>query len=391
MTRIYIILSLFFFSCSSAYHDNAIVPVVNNLSYQIKLVDSLNVDLNEFVYAKYSKHQIWEDSLFFGLSPGAEPNTISVFNLKNEHFVKKIKIDRNFFKNDISSFYIHNPDSIYFLSFQSKNIYLIDNDGKKKNEWNISFLGENPFGEIDFMFPTFVMYNSFYFDGEKNQIVCSIVSQRFHELAGDSNLPSIAIIDLNLGKITKAFSPPIGKIKSRRNNFYPDDISVVQITLHDGIVYASYPIDQLIYQYDLETGELLRISPPFAGEEELKFLPPMAYDIKKDRSKAWVYRIQTPYFENLRYHSDSKIFSRVFHHFYESSESTVNKGQFRTSTIFLFDKNLNLVGKEIVQNSKLGAFGSVSTKDGYLSAPHDFYQKDEKFLNHKYHYKIKKI
>jgi len=390
MIRIYVILSLFLICLLSACQDQAIMPN-SNQSYQIKLVDSLNVSLDNFVYPSYSKHQIYKDSLFFGLSPGAEPNTIAVFDLINEKFIKKIKIDRNFFKSDISSFYIHNPDSIYFFSFQSKNIYLIDNNGDKLNEWEISFKDNNPFGETDFMFPTFVMYDSFYFDSESNQIVCPIISQRFHELPGDNDLPSIAIVDLNKEEIIKTLTPPIGKMRDRGNKFYPDDVSVIQITVQDGIVYASYPIDPIIYKYDLRTGDLIEASKSYADDEELKFSPPMAYDEKKDRSKAWRYRTSTPYFENLRYHSKSKIFSRVFHHFYERGESEIDKGQFRTSTIFLFDKNLNLVGKEIIENSKLGAFGSVSTNDGYLSSPHDFYQKDEKFLSHKYFYKIKNL
>jgi hypothetical protein len=385
----YVVLSFFFISCSSAYQDKVIVPAINNLSYQIKLVDSLNVALGEFVYTSYSKHQIWEDSLFFGLSPGAEPNTISVFDLENEQFVKKIKIDRNFFKSDISSFYVHNPDSIYFFSFQSKNIYLIDDNGDKVDEWEISFKDKNPFGEADFMFPTFVMYDSFYFDIKRNQLVCPIISQRFHELTGDNDLPSIAILDLNKAEIIRTLAQPIGKMRERGNGFYPDDISVVQITVLDGIVYASYPIDPIIYKYELETGTLIGASKAYTDDKELKFIPPMAYDVKKDRSKSWNYRIETPYFENLKYHSKSQIFSRIFHHQYELSGSVIDKGQFRTTTIFLFDKNLNLVGKEVVEDSKLGAFGSVSTDDGYLSSSHDFYQKNENYLNHKYQYKIK--
>jgi hypothetical protein len=385
----YIILSLLLISCSSAYQEKAIIPGDKSLSYEIELTDSLNVALGEFVYTSYSKHQIWKDSLFFGLSPGAEPNTISVFDLENEQFVKKIKIDRNFFKSDISSFYIHNPDSIYFLSFQSKNIYLIDYNGDKIDEWEISFKDKNPFGETDFMFPEFVMYDSFYFDSKNNQLVCPIISQRFHELTGDNDLPSIAIIDLNQGEIMKTFAPPIGKIRDRQNNFYPDDISVIQFTVQDGIVYASYPIDPIIYKYDLETGTLIGASKAYTDDKDLKFIPPMSYDVKKDRSKSWNYRIETPYFENLKYHSKSQIFSRIFHHFYVRSESASDKGQFRTTTIFLFDKNLNLVGKEVVEDSKLGAFGSVSTDDGYLSSSHDFYQKNENYLNHKYQYKIK--
>lgn len=387
--RMYVVLSLLFISCSSANQDKVIVPAINNLSYQIKLVDSLNTTLGEFVYTSYSKHQIWENSLFFGLSPGAEPNTISVFDLENEQFVKKIKIDRNFFKSDISSFYVHNPDSIYFFSFQSKNIYLIDNNGDKVDEWEISFKDKNPFGETDFMFPTFVMYDSFYFDIKRNQLVCPIISQRFHELTGDNDLPSIAIIDLNKEEIIRTLAQPIGKMRERGNGFYPDDISVIQFTVQDGFVYASYPIDPIIYKYDLETGTLIGASKAYTDDKELKFIPPMSYDVKKVRSKSWNYRIETPYFENLKYHSQSEIFSRIFHHLYELRESASDKGQFRTTTIFLFDKNLNLLGKEVVKDSKLGAFGSVLTNDGYLSASHDFYQKNENYLSHKYQYKIK--
>lgn len=380
---------MFYFSCSSAIQDE--VNLDSIYSYQIDLVDSLNVELGEFVYSSYSKHQIWNDSLFFGLTPAAEPNTISVFNLKSSKFEKKIKIDRNFFKSDISSFYIHNPDSIYFFSFQSKNIYLIDNNGDKVNEWQISFRDNNPFDETDFMFPTFVMYDSFYFNRKKNQIVCPIISQRFHELTGGNDLPSIAIVDLNTEEIIKVLAPPVGKMLERGSNFYPDDISVIQMTVQGEFVYASYPIDQIIYKYDLATGDLLKTSKAFADDKDLGFMPAMSYDFKKDRKKAWKYRLETPYFENLKYHSKSKIFSRIFHHRYVRGESGIDKGQFRTASILLFDMNLNLVGKEIVQNSKLGAFGSVSTDDGYLSSPNDFYQKNENYLNHKYLYKIKSI
>lgn len=387
--RIYIIIFLLFLSCSSASQDKMNFDRDNGVAYQIELSDSLNVELEEFVYSSYSKHQTWNDSLLYGLTPAAEPNTISLFNLKSGKFSKKIKIDRNFFKSDISSFYVHNPDSIYFFSFQSKNIYLIDDNGDKLNEWEISFKDKNPFGETDFMFPTFVMYDSFYFDSKTNQIVCPIISQRFHELPGENELPSIAIVDLNSEKIIKTLAPPIGKIRDRGDKFYPDDISVIQITVQDGIVYASYPIDPIIYKYDLSTGDLIEASKSFADDEELKFLPPMTYDVKKDRRKAWKYRIETPYFENLKYHSKSKVFSRIFHHLYERDESGIDKGQFRTATIFLLDKNLNLVGKEVVKNSRLGAFGSVSTNDGYLSSPHDFYQKNENYLSHKYLYTIK--
>jgi hypothetical protein len=178
-------------------------------------------------------------------------------------------------------------------------------------------------------------------------------------------------------------------MRERGNGFYPDDISVIQFTVQDGFVYASFPIDPIIYKYDLETGTLIGASKAYTDDKELKFIPPMSYDVKKDRSKSWNYRIETPYFENLKYHSQSEIFSRIFHHLYELRESASDKGQFRTTTIFLFDKNLNLLGKEVVKDSKLGAFGSVLTNDGYLSASHDFYQKNENYLSHKYQYKIK--
>lgn len=387
--KIHIILVLFFIGCSSATKDKVLIPNDISLSYEIKLTDSLNVEVGESVYSSYPKHQIWNDSLFYGLTPAAEPNTISLFNLRSGKFLKKIKIDRNFFKSDISSFYVHNPDSIYFFSFQSKNIYLIDSNGEKLDEWEISFNVKNPFGETDFMFPTFVMYDSFYFDSKNNQIVCPIISQRFHELPGDNELPSIAVVDLNKEEIIKTLVPPIGKMRDRGDGFYPDDISVIQMTVLDGIVYASYPIDPIIYKYELATGKLLEASKAFIDEKELGFMPPMSYDFKKDRSKAWKYRLETPYFENLKYHSKSKVFSRIFHHLYQRGESGIDKGQFRTATIYLFDKNLNLLGKEVVNNSRLGVFGSVSTGDGYLSSPHDFYQKNENYLSHKYLYTIK--
>jgi len=345
----------------------------------------INIPIPDTAYASYPKHQIYKN-FFIGLNPFNEPNILTLIDIENKLLVKKIKIDPNFFKSSIFSFYVHNLDSIFFNSHQNNLVYLIDEKGQKINEWAIDFeveeLAHDPAG---FMFPSFTLYDRLIYDPLRKSLFASLISQRYHERSGDEDPNMIVEIDLGTSEITNVISASLGKMKNRDKKFYPDDISIPQFYVVANSLYISYPIDPVIYEYGLENKQFKEFDEIL--ENNLGFSPPMEYDIKKDRKKSWEYRNITPFFENLNYHQDLGVFSRIFHH--ENLPDIEGKfnGHLRSSSIFIFDKDLRLIEQKIIEGGQLGVFKSTPLSDGWLIAPNEYYKDSETAFHHSFRYK----
>lgn len=81
----------------------------------------LEIIVPEFVPSNYTKHQIINDSIFIGLNSFKLPNTLVVFDIKNQQYIKNINLDINLFKYEIDSFYAVSLDSIFLNSIQGQN------------------------------------------------------------------------------------------------------------------------------------------------------------------------------------------------------------------------------------------------------------------------------
>jgi len=349
-------------------------------------INDLSISTNPPISSTYQIIGNYNDSLFFGLNPYLNPNLISVFDLKNETFLKNIVIDPNFFKSDIMNFHVHSPDSIFFCSYTSKHIYLIDFNGNQINSWNLdNASGKEYPGENGFFFP-FNAYNKFFFLKSDNTLVLPIADNRFYSERGDSSLPKVCLFNIEENSISDFIAPPFGRSKTRSNLFYPNDIINPQLVELDGLLYVAYPFDDEIAVFDLKTGKLLKSKNPMA-KSELPLFEPKEEEFMSDREKSWNYRVEMPFFENLSFHKETGLFSRVYHFPYYKDRDK-EKNFLRESCIVYFDRNLDFAGKTKFEKGKIGVFRNISLKDGYLIGEGDFLIDSESKLVYNKIYKF---
>jgi hypothetical protein len=361
-----------------------------NINFDVKdivLSKELSISTLPPISSTYQIHNIFKDSLFFGLNPYLNHNTISIFDLKKETFVKNLVIDPNLFKSDIMNLHVHNPDSIFFYSYSTKHVYLIDYEGNEINNWNLdTALGKKYQGKNGYFFP-FNAYNNFIYLESDNILVIPIADNYFYSEEGDSNLPKVVLFDIGKNSITDFIAPPFGRLKTRKKLFYPNDVINPQILELNGTLYVSYPFDDEIAVFDLMTGKLIKLKNPLENIE-LPLYEPKDSDFMSVREKSWSFRVEMPFFENLSYHEEIGLFSRVYHYPY-SQELDTKKNYLRKSCIIYFDKNLDLVGKTEFEKGEIGVFRNSSLKNGYLSGESDYLIESENKLVHNKVYKFK--
>ncbi|EKB50983.1 hypothetical protein [Cecembia lonarensis] len=349
--------------------------------FQIKFESVLNIRTESPIKSSFQVHQVYEDSLFYGLNPFEEPNVLYVFDLKNEVFVKKIVLDQNLFKVDMMNFLVHRPDSIFFHAFSTKDVYLVNGNGDQIGHWDLDKAqGVNYPGEFGYFLP-FSIYHKFYYENEWGHLVLPISDNYFHEERGDSELPKVLIFDIYKNEIVRFIAPPSGRMANRGSASFPGDILIPQILIHNGFLYISYPFDDEINVFELSTGELTLSKNPLNGRE-LGLYEPKSPEIMSDRSKSWQFRSEMPFFENLSFHPQLELFSRIYQHPYHS-EKDPEKTYVRKSTIVYFDKNLYFKGKQDFVPGELGVYKNSSMNKGYLSSKSDFFIESDEFLNHK--------
>ncbi len=369
-------LSLFtfvLFGCKDANEQSIQSSSINQLSINYSEIE---IDVPEVVPSNYLKHQVLGDSLFIGLNAFKLPYNLVVFNIKKQEFVKRISIDPNFFKNEIESFYAVSLDSIFFNSFSGKSIYLINSDGQKIKEWDVEKMeGPRYPGENGFFF-SFSIYPNIFYDKTKKKLLLTISDNRFHEEPGFSQLPKLLVLDLESDEIEGFWIPPFGRMKSRGEQFFPDDLYGIQMAIVGDFLYISTAYDDLVLKCSLNDGKILNSGVPIEMNE---LFSPLTKEEKADNSKLWDYRVKMPFFEDLSFHESLGIFSRIFHH----EVTNPSDMQTRKSTIVTFDQNLNLLETFDFQgDDQIGIWKNTKLTDGILMGVPEEKQISEDLLNH---------
>lgn len=363
--------------------NNQMIGIVKmHLSLSKKLLISSNPPIS----STYQIFKIYNDSLFFGLNPFVNPNELSVFDLKSEIFVKNINIDLNLFKSDIMNFYVHNPDSIFFYSYLTKHIYLIDYNGTQIDNWDLdNATGKEYPGENGFFFP-FNAYNKFIYLESDKTLVIPISDNHFYNEIGDSSLPKILLFNIEKDSITDFIAPPFGRLRNRNKLFFPNDIINPQIVELDGSLFISYPFDDEIAVFDIKTGKAGEFKNPLVNLG-LPLFEPKDSEFLSIREKSWNYRVEMPFFENLSYHEEIGLFSRIYHYPY-NQELDTEKNFLRKSCIVYFTRDLDFAGKIEFEEGKIGVFRSTGLKDGYLIGESDNLILSEDIFGHNKIYKF---
>ncbi len=372
-----------FYSCNKGLENMHQLPVEIETSET-----SFHLPIENNVHGNYLKHQVVSDSIFIGINPFNDLNSISFFDIKNQKTLKKIYLDRNLFKYNLESFFAVAMDSIYLTSYATRDIYLINSEGHKLNHWNLDNMNGKSYPGLNGYFFSFSLYKNFIVDPHKNKLIASISDNVFHEEPGSSNLPKIIIIDLEKNTIEDFIAPPEGRMKSRGDLFFPDDIASAQFEKIGDSLYVSYPFDDLVTVYSLKTKKVIFYKNPSAPIK-LPLFEPVTLDKKKENSIMWKYRSSMPFYEDLNYHPESKIFSRIYH-FEQDVEVT---STYRKSAILFFDSHLNYIDHKIIENGEIGIFKTSKTSRGILTGKPENLQENENSLQHNrvFNFNVKEV
>lgn len=395
MKKILFLSILFFlFNCKEkSLKDYAILSENPGYNKKIKISkisvikDSLEITVPNGSPLNYFHNYIFSDTLFFGIK---DYNSLDVYNIRTQQFVKNIEIPRHELASEIQSLYVKSLDSIYVLNNYPPVFYHINYQGDILNKYEPGVLKLNiqneriPSNEIIYNFTNLNYQKPFLIN---NFIYLPINPFDSHHVTGFTKAERIGIYDLKDRKWLKSICPPKG-VFSIENVFFNYDLSSPNYIFNNNHIYVSYPMDHYIYVYDVE-GNF--IDKKLASSSYIKtFPPPLNKNQLKDFQSSWNFRIQTPFYGPLFYHKNINLFSRVFYQqqgLYKNN-GELNDGANRTAYLIVFNSKLEKIDEIEFTNGSLGVSKVSPLNDGILVGKSKTYWDNENEFIHKYIYKM---
>lgn len=349
--------------------------------------DSLNIRVPNGSPLNYFHNYIFSDTLFFGIK---DYNSLDVYNLRTQQFVKNIEIARHELTSEIQSLYVKSLDSIYVLNNYPPVFYHINYVGDLLNKYEAGVLNLNienervPKNEVIYNFTNLNYQKPFILN---NLIYLPINPFDSHYVPGFTKAERIGVYDLKDRKWLKSICPPKG-VFSIENVFFNYDLSSPNYIFNNKKIYISYPMDHYIYVYDVEGNFIDKM---LASSSYIKSLPsPLNKNQLKDFQYSWNFRIQTPFYGPLFHHKDINLYSRVFYQQQElyKSNGELNDGAKRTAYLIVFNSNLEKIDEIEFTNGSLGVSKVSPLNDGILVGKSKAHWDNENEFIHKYVYKM---
>ncbi|AEI49641.1 hypothetical protein Runsl_3266 [Runella slithyformis DSM 19594] len=333
----------------------------------------LNISVPEGAYNSYMHLQVYKDSLLYGINP-ASPYTIAVFNLKLQRFERNIPLESHLFKEKPGAFYVHQPDSIFITGTNYPTVQIVSGQGNIINKFNLRDLGLNK----ECVLPALFHYTSPYYDPAHKQLFLTMLPLDWDQLGANSRNFTQAVFDLSTKKMIAEFAP----IQGTNRGVLPYDLNIPYRLVEGETIYISYPTKEVIEIYDRNTF-VKKSEKRLISDDDIALIEPLSANKAQDEQELWNYRITVPFYEPIFYHSDSRCFSRIWHHPQELKPDgrTLNDGSDRVATLFIYDSNFNILKKQKFTNGLYGVRRAVPLSEGVLFAPHEKYWISEDSLS----------
>lgn len=316
------------------------------------------------------------DRYLYGYEKGSS-DKLQCFDLLTEKHVYTINLQDSLLVGEgLSSFYVHSTDSIFFEISNFPEIVLVDSIGNTINSW---VLNTNK----DYILASFLPNHNPWFYSKRGYLFTTMLPIGYFDKPGFETTSLQAAFDVRGNNIKFFYAPMEGVMKLKEDNYYPPDISVPYITLVGEKSFITYPMDHFIYVYDCQDGSFVNKRPGCSSIiEELPY--PLSKDEIQKPQEVWNYRIETPFYEPLFYHSEVKLFTRVIHHPQQLKKANgiLNDGSDRTASLIIMDEDLNIIGEHIFKNGTYPIHGGIPLSNGLL-----IYSKDSGIPNLIYKFK----
>lgn len=333
--------------------------------------DSIGLKINHELiiradsFLTFIRPTIYNDTILITLIK-EKPGVLGLFDIKNGKYLRKIEVAADVFREDrVTTFYVHNLDSIFFLSSSALNVNIVNGNGSILKTWTYQDLGINPPGI--FIYPYFLPQYRPIYQSKLGLLHISLIPAFFTTKEGFESTPLQSVINLKENAVKLKYGPPEGvmKLKSKRN--YPADLSFPYSLVIGDTTYVSFPMDHFVYVYNNTTGNLLFKS--LTSSRAVRELPlPLPEESIKDTQETWNFRVQTPFYEPLYFHEKANLFSRAIHHpqSLKDDMGLLNAGKNRLTSVIILDKNMKIVGETIFTNGQHPIHGSIPVSDGLL-------------------------
>jgi len=340
---------------------------VENYTHTIISKDSLNIRMPGTVDIYFLKKDINEGILY-----GLQKNEIIKIDLKAKQFVEKIEIPSFYISSELSSIHVINKDSI-LVTDSPTSFLLIDAKGEILKKYSIGESTLLPENSQIFTLPSYINLHE---DGQN--VYFPILHYAYLVKPWEYEKSNrIGVLNLTSENVTKFIIPTAKSAYIPKGYNYPDDVLEPNLTVVNNSIIVSYPYDDTLEVYTLSGEFLFRKKIPSLYISEAP--EPMKIKTYKVHQKRWNYRITMPFYDNINFHKDIGLYSRIAYHEQplKMNNGKLNNGSKRTASIILMDSEFNIVGETLFENGSLGVYKSIPLPDGYLIAPNQQYWQYE--------------
>lgn len=321
---------------------------------------------------------VFKDRFLYGYQKGSS-DKLQCFDLLTEKHVYTLNLQDSLLVGEgLSSFCVYSTDSIFFEISNFPEIVLVDSMGNTINSWVLN-------ANKDYILASFLPNHNPGFNSKSGYLFTTMLPIGYFDKPGFETTPLQAAFDVRGNDIKFFYAPMEGVMKFKGDNYYPADISVPYITLVGEKSIITYPMDHFIYVYNCQDGSFVDKKPGCSSIVK-EFPYPLSENEIQKPQEVWNYRIQTPFYEPLFYHSEAKLFTRVIHHPQQLKKANgiLNNGSDRTASVIIMDEDLNIIGEHVFKNGTYPIHGGIPLSNGLL-----IYSKDSGIPN--LIYKFKKL
>lgn len=314
----------------------------------------------------YKKNARYDVSVIDGdyhlIETSLDHNKFTVFNMSKGTILTHDSLKTPPIKTGIASF--KNLDSIYFQIPERSRIYRFNSTGaikeiidlsKYRPHWMlpdspVSLLSDLYQGKIEFI--------------DKHQMRFVLNAFDFWYYKNKPEIGLVAELDLSEDTLYGDFSN-ISNYLTESPISLPDRLTYPYFVSKKNDLIISYPFDHNIYLYDMSTRNLVE-STCMSSEYISALEKPLSLNF--DTQESINLQISTPYYGQVNYHENIKLFSRLVFHgndLYDMDGKLNLSSCEREYSLILFDNKLNKIDEIFLGNSDLWET-AIPTSNGFL-------------------------
>ena len=346
------------------------------------IVDSIDIPISGRQYKHITPVLYETDTLTLLAGLDSDNPGIDLFNLNEKIFYKRIELQKHGPNSviDPRALVIHNLDSIFILN-DDNQLYLLNQYGKKRNQWNLSLPLPDSILKIDksmtgeYMVAAYgkseYLNLPFIYKSSEKSIIARLIPLNSADGSAEYSIlyrgPNMIQIDLVLGRIKKLYGkyPTEFLIDPKPHNPFAHFISFKNST------WIQFDSSHEIYW--VEKDSFLCTSTKFSKKEITKFRNDQTFDEEKEIRS---YHTDEAYL-GIYYDPYNQLIYRVFQHNQPDKDldGKLNQKLQAKFSILIIDLTGKIVGEVLFDEGKYNFLDIFVTRQGLLISKENSFNK----------------